>query len=79
MSMFALAVVPARQHPQTTYVPRAWPGVGNGGGRRVSQGSTSPAPLPLDSTPTQFFIAVILLRENDDVGIVLFYSVIYNF
>ena len=36
-------------------------------------------PLPLDSTPTQFFIAVILLRENDDVGIVLFYSVIYNF
>ena len=42
-----------RRHPQTTYVPHARPGVGNGGGRRVRQGSTSPAPLPLDSTPTQ--------------------------
>ena len=76
--MIALAVVPARQRPQTTYVPHAWPGVGNGGGRRVRQGSTSPAPIPLDSTPTLFFIAAILLWENDDVGIVLFYSVIYN-
>ena len=26
-----------------------------------------------------FFIAAILLRENEDVGIVSFYSVIYNF
>ena len=33
--------------------PYARPGVGNGGVQRVVQGSTSPAPLPLDSTPTQ--------------------------
>ena len=52
--------------------------MGNVGGQRLRQGSTSPAPLPLDSTPTQFFIAAILLLENDDVGIVLIYSVIYN-
>ena len=50
VSAFALAVVPARQQPQTTYVPHAQPGVGNGGGWSV-QGSTGPAPLPLDSTP----------------------------
>ena len=41
-----LAVVPAWQHPQTTYVPHARWGVGNGGGRRVHQGSTGPAPPP---------------------------------
>ena len=56
----ALAVVPAQHHPQTTYVPHAWLVVGNGGGQRVRQGSTSPAPLPLDSTPAQVFIAAIL-------------------
>ena len=49
-----------------------------GGGRRVRQGSTGLAPLPLDFTPTQFFIAAILLWESNDVGIVLFYSFIYN-
>ena len=58
---FALAVVRARQQPQTTHVPHSQPGMGNGGGRRVLQGSTGLAPLPLDSTPTQFFIAAILL------------------
>ena len=47
-SVFAQAVVLARQHPQTTYVPHAWLGVGNGGGRRVRQGGTVPAP-PLTS------------------------------
>ena len=31
-------------HPQTTYVPQARLGVENGGGRRVRQGSTGPAP-----------------------------------
>ena len=36
------------------YTPRNL-GVGNGGGRRVRQGSISPVPNPLDSTPTQFF------------------------
>ena len=40
-------------HRPVTYVPHARPGVGNGGGPRVRQGSTSPAPLPLHSTPTQ--------------------------
>ena len=50
ISAFALAVVLARQHPQTTYVPHARPGVGNAGGQRVRQGSTGPAPLPFDST-----------------------------
>ena len=44
-------VVPAPQHPQTTYEPHTRPGVGNGGGRRVHQGSTCPAHVPLDSTP----------------------------
>ena len=50
VSAFALAVLPTRQHPQTTYVPHARPGLGNGGGQRVRRGSTGPAPLPLDST-----------------------------
>ena len=48
--VFTLAVVPARQHPQSTYVPHAQPVVGNGGGRRVRHGITGLAPLPLDST-----------------------------
>ena len=43
-------------------VPR--PGVGNGGGRRVRQGSTSPAPLPLDSTPTQSEVGFLKLTKN---------------
>ena len=30
-------------HPATTPIPQAQPGVGNGGGRRVCQGNTSPA------------------------------------
>ena len=43
-------------------VPR--PGLGNGGGRRVRQGSTSPAPLPLDSTPTQSEVGFLKLTKN---------------
>ena len=53
ISAFALAVVLAQQHPQTTNVPHARQGMENGVGRRVRQGSSGPAPLPLDSTPTQ--------------------------
>ena len=51
------------RHPQTTYVPHARPGVGNGGGRRVRQGSTSPAPLPIDSTPTQSEVGFLKLKK----------------
>ena len=36
-----------------THRPHMYPTPGNVGGRRVRQGSTSPAPLPLHSTPTQ--------------------------
>ena len=54
---------------------RAW---GMGGGQRVCQGSTGLAPLPLDSTPTHSSLQQFLLWENDDVGIILFYFVIYN-
>ena len=40
-----------------THRPHMYPtpsrGMGNGGVRRVRQGSTSTAPLPLYSTPTQ--------------------------
>ena len=35
-------------------------------------------PPPWLNSAKKFFIAAILLWENDDVGIVLFYSVIYN-
>ena len=66
-----MAVVPAGQHPQTTYIPHARPGVENGGSRRVRQGSTGTAPLPLDSTPTQSV-------PNSSSLYTLFYSVIYN-
>ena len=74
MREFALAFVPARQHPQTTYVPHVWGmGVVGGCARAVPAG---PPPPWLHSYT--FFIAAILLWENDDVCIVLFYSVIYN-
>ena len=57
VSVFALAVVPAQQHPQTTYVPHARPGVGNGGGQRVRKGSTGPA-APTDQPP---FVSIFRL------------------
>ena len=64
VSAFALAVLPTRQHPQTTYVPHARPGLGNGGGQRVRRGSTGPAPLPLDSTPIQSEVGFLKLTKN---------------
>ena len=73
-----MAVVPAG----CTHRPQMYPTPGQawwmGGGRRVRQGSTGPTHLPLDSIPTQFLIAGILLWENDDVGLILLYSVIYD-
>ena len=51
VSAFAMLYRPGSTHrPHMTYVPHGWPGMGNGGGRWVHQGSTGQAPLPLDST-----------------------------
>ena len=76
------------RHPQTTYIPHAQPGLGNGGGRRVRQGSTSLAPHPFDSTPSQYLILTKSLHlkytcgkrpvSNSSALYTLFYSVIYN-
>ena len=44
---------PCSTHRPHMY-PHASPGVGNRGGRRVRQGSTDLAPLPLDSTPQNY-------------------------
>ena len=57
------------RHPQTTYVPHAWQawgmGVVRGCARAVPvQGSTSLAPLPLDSTPTQLEVGFLMLTKN---------------
>ena len=74
-----LAVVTAQRHPQTTHLPHAWPGVGNGSGRRVRQGSTGPAPLPLDSTPAHSvcWVRPVQIVTNLSSIHTLFYSVIY--
>ena len=50
--------------PISTHRPHMYPGVGNGGGWRVRQGSTSLAPSPLCVnllSAKTFFIAAMLL------------------
>ena len=50
-----------------THRPQMYPtpaGRGEWVGRRVRQGSTSPAPLPLDSTPTQSEVGFLKLTKN---------------
>ena len=59
LTAFALAVLLARQHPHTTYVPHTWLGVGNGGGQRVRQGGIGPPP-PFN--PLLDPLAVVLAR-----------------
>ena len=44
---------------------------GGGGGGREESGVNLPS-------AKKFFIAAMLIRDEDDVGFVLFYSVIYN-
>ena len=58
VSVFALAVVPAQQHPQTTYVPHARPGVGNGGGQRVRQGTEG------STNPNSVWLLYIILTQS---------------
>ena len=62
VSTFALAVVPARKHPQTTYVS-------NNCGRRVRQGST------LNILAANVLTQIV---PNSSSLYTLFYSVIYN-
>ena len=68
----------ALAHPPTTPFPTPGWAVGNGGGRRVRQGSTSPPNLILTQSLHLKYTCGKRAVSNSSSFYTLFYSVIYN-